>query len=903
MKNELRRLAEEKIASSPEKSESLSPNDMRQALHELRVHQIELEMQNEELRTSQEQLAASQARYFDLYDLAPVGYCTVSEKGIILEANVTAATLLDVPRSSMIKQPFSKFILKEDANSYYLHWRQLFQSAAPVSFELRMMKNDGSTFWANLEATISQDADGAPTCRIVLSDITERKLQEDERALISRTILLISSSSDFHELMSSLTTSLQGWSGCEAVAIRLRDGDDYPYYESRGFPPKFIHEENHLCAYGQDGEILRDAKGNPVLECMCGNILSGRFDPSKPFFTENGSFWTNSTTALLASTTEADRQSHTRNRCNTAGYESVALIPLRDDGQVFGLLQFNDPRQNRFTSSTIARFERMADSLAIALSRRQEQEKLKKSEEALRVSESKIRALFDQTFQLIGMMTLDGTLVEANRTAIQFAGIKESDCIGKPFWDTPWWTHSEEMQVKLREAVEKAANGETVGFEATHLAADGNTHYLDFSIKPIKDGNGKVIFLMPEGRDITEHKQFEAEKAKLEEQNRQLQKAESLSRMAGAIAHNFNNQLQAVMGNLEMAASELSDGRNPAENLDESMKAAHKVAEISKMMLTYLGQTSGKRTSLDFSEFCRMSLPILQATIPKNIKLETDLPSIRLLINANAVEIQQILTNLLTNAQEAIDEKTGTVHLGVNTVSETDIPALHRFPVKWQAKDQKYACLEIMDSGCGIQEKDMEKLFDPFFSTKFTGRGMGLSVALGIVNAHDGCITVENNINGGSIFKVFLPISDGASKSPKSDKSDRSDRPLKGGTVLLVEDENAVRKMVSIMLSSFKFTVLQARDGVEAVEIFKQHKDEISCMLCDLTMPRMGGWDTIAAIRAIKHDLPVVLTSGYDESNVMNGKHSEMPDYFLSKPYELEKLLDAIGHVMARKKR
>lgn len=146
----------------------------------------------------------------------------------------------------------------------------------------------------------------------------------------------------------------------------------------------------------------------------------------------------------------------------------------------------------------------------------------KASEEKLRLSEKKIKALFDQTFQFIGMMTVDGTLIEANRTAMQFAGIKESDCIGKPFWNTPWWTHSKEMQAKLREAVKKAAIGESVFFEATHVAADGKTHYVDFSLKPFRDENGDINFLIPEGRDITEHKLAENKLKESEESFRAI---------------------------------------------------------------------------------------------------------------------------------------------------------------------------------------------------------------------------------------------------------------------------------------------------------------------------------------------------------------------------------------------
>jgi CheY-like chemotaxis protein len=271
------------------------------------------------------------------------------------------------------------------------------------------------------------------------------------------------------------------------------------------------------------------------------------------------------------------------------------------------------------------------------------------------------------------------------------------------------------------------------------------------------------------------------------------------------------------------------------------------------------------------------------------------------LIRADAKQIQQILTSLVINAWESIGAETGTVYLSVKTVSATDIPELCRHPIKWKAREQQYACLEVADSGCGILEKDMENLFDPFFSTKFIGRGLGLPIVIGIVKTHGGGITIESRIGGGSVFKVFFPLS--AQKVDIHNKQvSKVPNIVAGGTVLLVEDEKSIREMTTIMLVRLGFTVLQAKDGVEAVEIFEKHKNEISCLLSDLAMPRMDGWETITAIRAIRHDLPVILASGYDEATVMAGEHPELPDVFLNKPYALNKLGDMIGRAMALKK-
>ena len=488
--------AREKAALSPENLEALSSEEIRRIHHELRVHQIELEMQNEELRRSQVELDAVRARYFDLYDLAPVGYFTLSEKGLILEVNLTCATLLGVARAALVNHPISRFIHKEDQDNYYLHLKQLLKTGEPQSCELRMMKTDGAVFWVHLATVREQDSGGAPMCRIALSDITERKFLEDERELTARLITFINTPGDFHKRMSDLTASLQDWSGCEAVGIRLRDGDDYPYYETRGFLPGFVKAEKYLCAYGPDGQILRDGTDNPVLECMCGNILCGRFDPVKPFFTAHGSFWSNSTTALLAGTTEADRQARTRNRCNGMGYESVALIPLRSGDQVFGLIQFNDLRPNRFTPNLIDHFERMADSLAIALSRRQ-------AEDALRESEERFRNLFQYHSAVKLIIDPDtGDIIDANEAATKYYG----------------WPLEELKRMRIQQInamppdavkadMKKAASSESTRFEFQHRRADDSIREVEVFTNKIEIAGKSVLYSIV--HDITERKQTE----------------------------------------------------------------------------------------------------------------------------------------------------------------------------------------------------------------------------------------------------------------------------------------------------------------------------------------------------------------------------------------------------------
>ena len=398
-------------------------------------------------------------------------------------------------------------------------------------------------------------------------------------------------------------------------------------------------------------------------------------------------------------------------------------------------------------------------------------------------------------------------------------------------------------------------------------------------------------------RDITERKQAELEREKLEAKNRQLQKAESLGRMAGAIAHHFNNQLQTVMLGLELALDDLPPDARPVESLMLAMGSSRKAAEVSGLMLTYLGQTAAKRDLLDLSAVCQRSLPLLRAVMPRSLTLETELPAPGPAICADPNQIQHVLANLVTNAWEASGPTQGVIRLTVKTVAAARIPAVHRFPVGCIPRDTDHACLEVADAGCGISEQDVEKIFDPFFTSKFSGRGMGLAVVLGVVRSTEGVITVESGRGRGSVFRVFLPVA--AAAVPEKPVHIPQAPTTRGrGMVLVVEDEADVRHGVTRALKHSGFEVLAAEDGVQALEIFRQNRGKIGCVLCDLTMPRMDGWQTLVALRQLEPGIPVIMASGYSEAQVMAGEHPELPQVLLHKPYELRQLREAISQVM-----
>ncbi len=402
--------------------------------------------------------------------------------------------------------------------------------------------------------------------------------------------------------------------------------------------------------------------------------------------------------------------------------------------------------------------------------------------------------------------------------------------------------------------------------------------------------------LLSQFRDITERKLADAERERLEALNQQLQKSESLGRMARAIAHNFNNHLQPVILGLEMAIEDQPKKGAPDAHLNDALLSARRAAEISNQMLIYLGQSQAQPEPLDLSEICRQGLSILSAAVPKTVVLESSLPAPGPVILANANQIQQVLTNLLTNAWDASGDRSGTIHLTVKEVSATSLPTKNRFPVDWHPHAAAYACLEVADTGCGIAAANIGKLFDPFYSTKFAGRGLGLSVVQGIVTKYGGNLTVESEPDRGSVFRIFLPITTTTVAPPPVLTVPLLQR-VEPGTVLVVDDDSSVRKFVEVALRRAGVKVITAVDGVDALDLFAQHRGEIGCVLCDLTMPRMDGWQTLTALRQQAPGIPVILASGYDESKVMDGHHPELPHAYLRKPYEMKALIEALNLV------
>jgi PAS domain S-box-containing protein len=327
-----------------------------------------------------------------------------------------------------------------------------------------------------------------------------QQLFEKEQLMLSEVLKLIDGTENLKDLLKGILHRMKEWSGCEAVGIRLKEGADYPYFAALGFPDRFVGIERHLCSYSEDGEVIRDKDGNPLLECMCGHIIKGKFSPSKDYFTSDGSFWTNCTTGMLATTTDDDRQMLIANRCISEGYESVALIPLRSAGEAFGLIHLSDHREGRFSPDLIATYRRIANYVAGFLAKRQ-------ARGALRKSESHLRTLLDTLPDLVWLKNPEGVYLSCNQRFERFFGHKEAEIIGKTDYDFV----SRELADFFRENDKAAiaAGSPCKNEEEVRFADDGHRELLETIKTPMYDSAGNLTGVLGIARDITQRRQAE----------------------------------------------------------------------------------------------------------------------------------------------------------------------------------------------------------------------------------------------------------------------------------------------------------------------------------------------------------------------------------------------------------
>jgi signal transduction histidine kinase/CheY-like chemotaxis protein len=406
------------------------------------------------------------------------------------------------------------------------------------------------------------------------------------------------------------------------------------------------------------------------------------------------------------------------------------------------------------------------------------------------------------------------------------------------------------------------------------------------------DASGKVTAMFGTIQDVTERHAIEAERQKLEAKVQQSQKLESLGLLAGGIAHDFNNLLTSILGNADLAKSELSPLTPARQSLEGIETAARRAADLCRQLLAYSGKGRFRIQPLDLRELVEEMAHLLELSISKkavlNFHFAQQLPA----VEADATQVRQVVMNLILNASEAIADRSGVIAVstGAAWCDEAYLKGTHAAE---GTSAGTYVYLEVSDTGSGMDRETLSKVFDPFFSTKFTGRGLGLAAVLGIMRGHKGAIKIYSEPGRGTSFKLLFPASEHAAESMPGSAS-TAPAWKSQGTVLVADDEDTIRALARRILERAGFTVLLASDGREAIEIFRREHARVRMVLLDLTMPHLDGEACYRELRQVDPAVKVVMSSGYNEQDVVNRFAGKGLAGFVQKPYTASELITMV---------
>ncbi len=510
-------------------------------------------------------------------------------------------------------------------------------------------------------------------------------------------------------------------------------------------------------------------------------------------------------------------------------------------------------------------------------------------QEQLNRSLNKTKAILDAIPDLMFVLSREGMYLGLHAGDENKLYYEPSEIAGKGIFDIGL---PEKIAEKMLDAISDTLETGKVNNVAYMLELPDGKHFYESGIAPFEED--KVLVLC---RDVTGRKEAEEEQKLLQARVQHVQKLESLGVLAGGIAHDFNNILMAISGNTQLALEAGKSGKNIEQYLEVIDSATERAADLASQMLAYSGRGEFKIAPLDLNAVVNEISDMLRVTVSKkavmNFEPGKDLP----LILADATQIRQVFMNLITNASEALQGASGTIGVstGVIYCDEKYVASLERLN---ELPLGHYVYMEVRDSGAGMTREIRQKIFNPFFTTKFTGRGLGLSAVLGIMNSHDGAIEIDSEPGKGSTFRALFPAINEATFKGQQVQQTQSDPLLTIGTVMFVDDEPLVRAVVETMLKQFGLNVITAIDGVDCLNKFRENIIKVDLVILDITMPNMDGDEAFRVMRKLRKDIPVIISSGYSELEILGRFADEHPDGFIQKPYSAEELKNKIHLVL-----
>ena len=521
----------------------------------------------------------------------------------------------------------------------------------------------------------------------------------------------------------------------------------------------------------------------------------------------------------------------------------------------------------------------------------------KRAEEALAQLSREQKLILESAAEGIVGLDRDGRITFLNNAAAILLGKPTGALIGRAAHDVLLGAPQclvEPPQTACAICDALLNNRNSVQQQGVFLNTDGLRFPAEYSVSLMRDGEA-VVGAVLVFKDLTEQRRAEQERRTLEAQMQQAQKLESLGLLAGGVAHDLNNTLVGVQGNACLALEQTEENSELNRRLQRIISACKRASKVIQQMLAYAGHVTCETVPLDLNQLIEEMMDFMRAVVPKSVTLETrfedDLPK----IEADSGQLQQVITNLLINAIEAVGDRSGKICVATDFIQLLDEDVQMLFPGQ-ELSAGRYVSLRVSDTGCGMSADTLQRIFEPFYSRKGAGRGLGLAAIRGIVRAHRGGITVESMIGEGARFTIVFPAL--YQPAPEAPPVKTQPQLHSGATVLVVDDETEVREVVRDMLSARGMEVLTAKDGYEALALFKNRAADIDVVLLDMAMPGMNGDEVLRHILEIQPDARVIVSSGFIEENIAAQFGAAKPAGFLYKPFTPDSLVERIGGVL-----
>jgi len=498
----------------------------------------------------------------------------------------------------------------------------------------------------------------------------------------------------------------------------------------------------------------------------------------------------------------------------------------------------------------------------------------------LEKSRTLLQAIIDNSTTLIAVTDREERFLLLNRSFERMLGVPQADALGKTLRDFL----PPNVAAAYLDAAGTALFERRVAERELEMPLRDERRSFLLVCFPLRADEAEPYGVGAVATDLTEIRRAQEARERLEAQVQHTQRLESLGLMAGGIAHDFNNILTGVIGNTDLALQSVASGSSAHAHLERVIAATKRAAELTGQMLAYAGKSSLRQETFDLNALLDEMTDLVKASVSKTITFRAELLAQPALIRANRAQIGQLVMNLITNAAEAVSDGPGSVLVATRNRRDDG---------------RDWVGLNVKDTGRGMDAKTLARIFDPFYSTKGPGRGLGLAAVQGIVRSAAGELSVESAPGEGSTFEVVFPSArESMSVSPAVASAE--DGFSGSGTLLVVDDEPLVRNVARVLLESAGFDVVEAANGVEAVDLYRARAAEIRAVLLDVTMPGLGGVEALQRIREVDPGARVILSSGYDQRDTLAHLERDQGVEFLQKPYRARTLLKKLRTVLER---